>query len=224
MSKLNNFRLHYNTALLLVLSHEYDIPFAQLIGLYNISEKMFLAYLAVFANMSKMGVRKGNQLAKIANKIHRSVHGIKDKTKRKVEYTCVDDEGNVIMQEDGTPKIEKHIVTEYVPIVLDEKEARLKTILLCYSTKGYSNGENFYTDKDLLNMHIINHRSNDHIKIDGELYNYCSRIEFIVEKYFPDMTLEEYRKLSIKDVEKMLEQVSLLEEQETETEVEASVA
>ena len=101
MGNLNAFRLSYETAFLFVLSYEYNIPFPKLLGMYDISDKVFWAYMSLFTNMSKMGVRKGNQLSKIANRIYKNIRGIKDKTFVRTEVDVTDEDGNLVYDDKG---------------------------------------------------------------------------------------------------------------------------
>ena len=214
MTKLNNFRLSYETAMLFVLSYEYNIAFARLLDMFNISDKIFWAYLSLLSPMSKMGVRKASQLSKTANRIYKSIHGIKDKKKRKVDFTCLDDDGNPIYLKDGTLKIEKHMVTEYLPVVLDDWEQKIKDILVYYTTKGYSNGEVFYTDEELMDKHIGLHTFKDTVTVEGEIFSRTTKIEYILEKFFPDITTSDYRELSTKNMGELIEKAQLIEDEE----------
>lgn len=213
MMELNNFRLSHETAILFVFSYEYDIPFAKMLDLYKVSEKIFWAYQDTFANMSKMGVRKASQLAKMANRIYKDVHGIKDRKKRKVEVICTDEEGYAIRLEDGSQKVAKHVITEYEPVVLDTTEKKIRDILSYYITKGYSNGDKFYTDEEVMDMHIGVHNYRDTVDIEGEPYVRTSKIEFLFEKYFPEVSTADYRKLSTRKMGELIDKALLLAEE-----------
>lgn len=219
MIKLSNFRVSYETAMLFVLSYEYGISFIKLLEMYNMSDKVFWAYLSLLSPMSKMGVRKAGQLSKTANRIYKNIYGIKAKKKRKVEVACVDEYGNQIMTVDGNPKVEKHIITEFIPIVLEPHEQKIKNILSYYLIKGYSNGETFHTDEDIMDKRLGIHLSKDSIKIDGATYTRTTKIEHILEKFFPDLTTADCRELSAKTVEELLIKAEAISE-----DVEAEVA
>ena len=212
MSRLNDFRLSYETSFLFVLSNEYDIPFGGLLSMYNVSDKLFWAYLSLLTPMSKMGVRKGGQLAKTANRLFKSLRGIKDRKQRKVEYELTDDEGNVVMDEDGNVKKERKTVVEHIPIVLDTDEEKLKTIMKYYTTRGYSNGEQFFTDEQIADIQTPLSLRNNNIEMDGEIYSRCSQIEHIFEKHFPDISTSEYKALSIKTISELITNLGTLQE------------
>lgn len=215
MMKLNEFRLNQESAFLFVLSYEYDIAFAKLLSIYNISAKLFWATLSLLNPMSKMGVRKASQLAKTASRLYKNIYDIKDKKKERVEYQCFDEDGEPIYNEDGTPKMDKRTRIEYIPIVLDEYELKIKNILQTFITNGYSNGQTFYNDNDIMDLGIPHTALQDFVKIDGDNYIRTSQIEFIMEKYFPDITTADYRKLSIKAIGDLFKTVEELDKLET---------
>ena len=80
-----------------------------------------------------------------------------------------------------------------------------------YITHGYTNGENFYTDNDIMDMRLGLIRRGDTISIDGDLYSGCTKIEYMIEKYFPEMTATEFRNLSVKEIGTMLNKVEEME-------------
>ena len=211
MGNLNEFRLSYETAFLFVLIYEYSIPFPKLLGMYDISDKIFWAYMSLFTNMSKMGVRKGNQLSKIANRIYKNIRGIKDKTFVRTEVDVVDEDGNLVYDDKGNILKEKQTKVETSPVVLNEDENQIKSVMHYYITHGYSNGETFYTDNDIMDMRLGLIRREDTISIDGDLYTGCTKIEYMIEKYFPEMTAAEFRNLSVREIGDMLNKVEEME-------------
>lgn len=216
MGKLNEFRLSWETSFLFVLSDEYDLPFAELVSLYNLSDKIFWAYLSMFSNMSKLGVRKSNQLAKIANRIFKKIRNLPDKRKRKVDVDVIDDEGNIVIDEKtGQPKKTKKIVIEYFDIEPTPDEERLMATMKYFITRGYSNGDTFIEDNDIVDMKslLTTDFTSDVITIDGEPYSRCSKIEHILEKYFPEMVTSEFRKYSVKNIYEMLRGLETTEEE-----------
>ena len=219
MGNLNEFRLSYETAFLFVLSNEYNIPFPKLLAMYNLSDKVFWAYISLFTNMSKMGVRKGNQLSKMANRIYKNIRGIKDKTYTKVEVDVVDDDGALVYDDKGNILKEKQVKIITQPIELTESEQKIKDVMEYYTVHGYSNGDVFYTDEKILDMRVGLLRKGNTINIDGEPYSGCTKIEYMIEKYFPEMTLKEYREFSVKEIGDMMDKVQKTESALNETSV-----
>ena len=103
--------------------------------------------------------------------------------------------------------------------ILSEIESNIKAVMDYFTTHGYSNGENFYSDTDIMDMRVSLAGRGDAVKIDSEVYTGCTHIEFMMEKYFPEMTLSEYRMLSIKDIGNMLSTVNETEQALDETEL-----
>lgn len=211
MGNLNEFRLSYETAFLFVLSYEYNIPFPKLLSMYDLSDKVFWAYMSLFSNMSKMGVRKSNQLSKIANRVYKSIRGIKDKSFVKVDVDVVDEDGNFVYDDKGNVLKEKQIKVETHNINLNTDEKKIKSVMEYYVIHGYSNGDTFYTDDELMDINIPVIRRGDTISINGELYTRCTKIEYMIEKYFPEMTSSDFRNMSIKDIRNMLDKVQEME-------------
>lgn len=219
MGNLNEFRLSYETAFLFVLSYEYDIPFPQLLSMYNISEKIFWAYISLFSNMSKMGVRKGSQLSKMANRIYKNIRNIKNKNYIRLEVDVVDEDGNLVCDDKGEVLKEKQVKIELVPIILTEEEQHIKDVMTYYITTGYSDGETFYTDEQIMDKRLGITRRGNSISIDGVLFTDCTLIEHMIEKYFPNMTVSDYRALSVKEIGNLFKKVTLVEDATNEARV-----
>ena len=211
MGTLNEFRLSQESAFLFVLSYEYRLPFPQLLGMYNLSDKVFWAYIALFTNMSKMGVRKGSQLSKMANRIYKSMMGIKDKSYVKIEVDVVDENGELVYDDKGKVLKEKIQKVETYPVILNEDELKIKEVMEYYTTKGYSNGEDFIPESKIVETRGM-FRGDAFVLTDtNERYTYCTKIEYLVEKFFPEMTTSEYRALSVRELGEMLETVQCTE-------------
>ena len=219
MSALNEFRLSQESAILFVLSYEYNIPFAKMLAMYQISDKIFWAYLSLFSSMSKMGVRKGSQLAKMANRLYKYVKGIKEKVMSRIEIDVVDDNGNLVYDDKGKVMKERKTKVEIVPIVLTETEQNIMDVMYYFITTGYSDGENFLTDEEAFDKRALVSQKGEVVKIDDVTFNACTYIEFLMEKYFPEMSIPEYRMLSVKDIGNMLSKVLETEEAIDETRV-----
>ena len=219
MGSLNEFRLSYETAFLFVLSYEYNIPFPQLLSMYNISEKIFWAYISLFSNMSKMGVRKGSQLSKMANRIYKNIRNIKDKNYVRLEVDVINEDGELVYDDKGEVLKEKHIKIELVPIILTDEEQYIKDVMHYYITTGYSDGDIFYTDEQIMDKRLGITRRGDSISIDGALFTSCTLIEHMIEKYFPSMTTSDYRALSVKEIGELFKKVTLVEDAVDETRV-----
>lgn len=209
---LNNFSLTDETAFLFVLSHEYGIPFAVLLSLYDLSDSLFWGYISVLTPALKMGVRKGSQLTRMAQRIYKSMHGLKERKQEKVEKLIEDEDGNVVLDKNGNPKKEKITINRYETIVLTDEEEGIKNVLSYYVTHGYSNGEKFYSDNQILDMKTSKALKNDILSIDGDNYLRCTKLEHFIEKYMPELDVADFRRLSVKDFRKRIEEMTNVEE------------
>lgn len=208
---INNFRLTEETTFLFVLSHEYGLPFAVLLSLYDLSDALFWGYVSVFTPALKMGVRKGSQLSKTAQRIYKSIYGLKERKQEKVEKLVEDEEGNVVLDKNGNPKREKITVNRYETIVLTEEEQGIKNVLSYYVTHGYSNGDKFYTDNEILDMRTSKALKNDVLAIDGDNYLKCTQLEHFIEKYMPELEVADFRRLSVKDLRTRIDELTNVE-------------
>lgn len=218
--KLNDFRLSYETSFLFTLSYEYNIPLAKLLSMFNISDKVFWAYLALLAPMSKMGVRKGGQLSKIANRVYKQILGIKEKTKRKIDFEVVDENGEFVLDEKGKVVTEKKTIIEHNWIELKENEQAIRKVLGYFITRGYSNGERFISDNKVMDLKTtLALKGDENITIDGDVYSRSTLIEYTMEKYFSSMTVKEFRELSVKGLYTLLTDFGVFDliEEELET-------
>lgn len=208
---LNNFYLTDETAFLFVLSHEYGIPFEVLLSLYNLSDSLFWGYISVLTPALKMGVRKGSQLSKTAQRIYKSIHGLKERKQEKIEKLLEDEDGNVILDKNGNPKKEKITVNRYETIVLNKDEEGIKNVLQYYITSGYSNGDKFYSDNEILDMKTSIALKNKVVDIDGDKYLRCTKLEHFIEKYMPELDVSDFRRLSVKDLRTRIDEMNNVE-------------
>ena len=81
-----------------------------------------------------------------------------------------------------------------------------------FTTKGYSNGDTFLSTDEILNMSVRTSPNSDTIKYKGDTYLFCSKIEHILEKYFPDISIPEFRGYSAKSISSLLDELTRQEE------------
>ena len=167
--------------------------------------------MSLLAPMSKMGVRKSNQLAKVANRLYKKIRNLQDKYKRKIEEDEYDEDGNIVLDEKGKPKKIKRTIIEYTPIVLTDEENKLLDVMKYYTTRGYSNGDVFYDDDEILDINAIISTNENTITVKGEQFLRCTKIEYIVEKYLPDLSIPEFRTLSVKQIGELIGKLKMQE-------------
>ena len=208
---LRDFRLTEETAFLFVLSYEYGLSFTILLNLYELSDSLFWGYISALTPALKMGVRKGSQLSRTSQRIYKSLHGLKERQQEKVEKIVEDEEGNVVLDKNGSPKKEKITVNRYEDIELTPEEVDIRDIILYYTTKGYSNGNKFYSDDQIMDMKTSKALKNDLIDIDGDSYLRCSQLEHFIEKYMPDIDMADFSRMSLRDLKSRITEMTNVE-------------
>lgn len=208
---LKDFRLTEETAFLFVLSYEYGLSFTILLNLYELSDALFWGYISALTPALKMGVRKGSQLSRTSQRIYKSLHGLKERQQEKVEKIVEDEEGNVVLDKTGNPKKEKITVNRYEEIELTPEEVDIRDIILYYTTKGYSNGNKFYSDDQIMDMKTSKALKNDLIDIDGDSYLRCSQLEHFIEKYMPDIDMADFSRMSLRDLKSRITEMTNVE-------------
>ena len=209
---LKDFRLTEETAFLFVLSYEYGLSFTTLINLYELSDALFWGYIAALTPALKMGVRKGSQLSRTSQRIYKSLHGLKERKQEKVEKIVEDADGNVVLDKNGNPKKERITVNRYEPIVLTPEEEEIRDIMLYYTTHGYSNGEKFYTEDEVMTMKTSKALKNDVVDIDGVNFLKCSLLEHFVETCMPDIDFSDFGRMSLKDLHSKINKMTRITE------------
>jgi hypothetical protein len=208
---LKDFRLTEETAFLFVLSYEYGLSFTILLNLYELSDALFWGYISALTPALKMGVRKGSQLSRTSQRIYKSLHGLKERQQEKVEKIVEDEEGNVVVDKTGNHKKEKITVNRYEEIELTPEEVDIRDIILYYTTKGYSNGNKFYSDDQIMDMKTSKALKNDLIDIDGDSYLRCSQLEHFIEKYMPDIDMADFSRMSLRDLKSRITEMTNVE-------------
>ena len=208
---LKDFRLTEETAFLFVLSYEYGLSFTILLNLYELSDALFWGYISALTPALKMGVRKGSQLSRTSQRIYKSLHGLKERQQEKVEKIVEDEEGNVVLDKNGNPKKEKITLNRYEEIILTPEENDIRDVILYYTTKGYSNGNKFYSDNEVMDMKSSRVLKNDLIDIDGDSYMRCSQLEHFIEKYMPDIDMADFSRMSLRDLKNRITEMTNVE-------------
>lgn len=197
---LRDFRLTEETAFLFVLSFEYGLSFTTVMSLYNLSDALFWGYISALTPALKMGVRKGSQLSRTSQRIYKFLHGLKERKQEKVEKIVEDENGDVVLDKNGLPKKEKITVNRYETIILTPEEEEIRDILLYYTTKGYSNGDKFYSDDQVMTMKTSKALKSDIVNIEGESYLKCSLLEHFIETNMPDIEVADFNRITLKDL------------------------
>lgn len=186
--------LNHDKIFLFVLSYEYNMNFNQIMTLYDFSPEIFWSYINIFKPMIKLGDRKALMLKKSANNLYFTLLGNKVK--------------------------------------LTEKENEYLTFLSQYIFDSFSNGETcmhlsqlksfpviangyFVSSNDCKNISSVKLNSVkevfryidsiESIEYKGKVYQKTSRLQYMMEKYYPDMSIQEIRSKRVKEVVQMLD-------------------
>ena len=208
---LRDFILTEETSFLFVLSYEYGLSFTTLLNLYELSDTLFWGYIAALTPALKMGVRKGSQLSRTSQRIYKSLHGLKERKQEKIEKLVEDEEGNIVLDKTGSPKKEKITVNRYEEIILTPEESDIKNVMLYYTTRGYSNGDKFLSDSEVMDKKTSSALKSDLVDIDGETYLKCTKLEHFVEKYMPELDTSDFNRLSLKDLQSRIDEMTKVE-------------
>lgn len=209
---LRDFRLTEETAFLFVLSFEYGLSFTTLLSLYNLSDSLFWGYISALTPALKMGVRKGSQLSRTSQRIYKFLHGLKERKQEKVDKIVEDENGEVVLDKNGLPKKEKITINRYETIILTPEEEEIRNVMLYFTTKGYSNGDKFYSDDQIMNMKTSKALKNDIVTIEGDNYLKCSLIEHFVETCMPDIEPADFNRMTLKDLHTKILSMKNIEE------------
>lgn len=209
---LKDFRLTEETAFLFVFSFEYGLSFTTILNLYELSDSLFWGYISALTPSLKMGVRKGSQLSRTAQRIYKKLHGLKERKQEKVDKLVENENGEVLLDKNGDPKKEKITINRYETIILTDEEKEILDIMRYYITKGYSNGDKFYSDDEIMSMRTLSALKNDTIEIEGDIYLRCSLLEHFIETCMPDIDASDFNRLTLKELHSKILNMKTIEE------------
>ena len=197
---IKDFRLTEETAFLFVLSYEYGLSFVTLLKLYELSVTLFWGYIAALTPALKMSVRKGSQLSKTSQRLYKSFLGLKERKQEKVEKLVETEDGEIVLDKKGNPKKEKITVNRYEPIILTDEEKNMRDLMCYCTTRGYSNGERFYTETEVMRLKTSKALKYDVIEIGDENFLKCTLLEHFIETCMPDIDISDFNRMSLKDL------------------------
>lgn len=190
--------INYDKIFLFVLCYEYDLNFNQVMTLFDFSSDIFWTYINTLRPMLKLGDRKAAMLKHSARKIYFKWLGSKvELTEKECEYynylsTYVNDsftDGDVCIHSsmiDKFPFVAKGLFTEY------KSGRQLDQIVI--------------NNKEELCKYIDNI---DVILLDGSIYSKTSRVEFLIEKYYGDLSPRELRRKTVREIRDMMEREAI---------------
>ena len=186
--------VNYDRIFLFVLSYEYNMNFNQIMTLFNFSTDIFWTYINTLRNMLKLGDRKAMMLKHSARKIYFKWLGSNvELTEKEEEYfnflsIYLNDSfynGNECIH---MSKIDKFPLVAHGAFVEYRSGKHLDIISI-------NNAEELIKYIDSISS----------IDLDGENYTKTSRIEFLIEKYYGDLSAKEIKSKTVKDLIAMMD-------------------
>lgn len=185
--------LNHDKIFLFILSYEYCLNYNQVLTLYDFSPEIFWSYINILKPALKLGDRKALMLKKSANNIYFTLLGSK--------------------------------------VALTEKEREYLTYLSQYINDSFTNGDRcfhfrqindfpvvakgyFVNSTDCSDLSTIKLNSTQElfkyidsiecIEYNGEIYTKTSRLQYMLDKYYADIPVNEIRIKSVKEIIQML--------------------
>lgn len=185
--------INYDRIFLFVLSYEYNLNFNQIMTLFNFSSDIFWTYINTLRPLLKLGDRKASMLKHTARRIYFNLLGAKDElSEKEVQYY------NYLMAfmndsfTNGNDCIHISTIQEF-PLnaqgIFTEFKTGRQLSKICLESQ-----EELYKYIDSIEC----------IELNGEVYSKTSRVEFLVEKYYGDLSPREVRRKTSKEIIDMM--------------------
>lgn len=181
--------LNHDKIFLFILSYEYDLNFNQILTIYNFSPEIFWSYINILKPVLKVGDRKAQMLKKSANSLYYTLLGNKLKLSEKEEEYF-----------------------KYLSQYINDSFANEDTCYHFTQVKKFPITVNGYfvnsTDCNKLDQIVLNSNkelfkyidSIESIEYKGKVLTKTSRIQYMFNKYYPELSIKEIRLLSVKDI------------------------
>ena len=192
--------INYDRIFLFILSYEFDLNFNQIMTLFNFSSDIFWTYINTFRPILKIGDRKAAMIKHSARKVYFKWLGsdveLSDKEKDYYNYLSMflnDSFSNGYnclhcSKISNFPILAKGIFIEY------KSGKQLQSVYI-------NSIEELYKYIDSIST----------VEINGETYSKTSRVEYLIEKYYGDLSSREVRSKSIKNILSMMDKTAIEE-------------
>lgn len=186
--------VNYDRIFLFVLSYEYNMNFNQIMTLFNFSTDIFWTYINTLRNMLKLGDRKAMMLKHSARKIYFKWLGSNvELTEKEEEYfnflsIYLNDSFSNGVECVHLSNITKFPLVAHGAFVEYRSGRQLDTVTINNSEELIK-----YIDSIL------------DIEWNGEKYTKTSRIEFLIEKYYGDLSAKEIKGKTVRDLIAMMD-------------------
>ena len=188
--------INKDTLMMFALSYEYSLSFTNLLKLFNISKQYFWTFMEICTPMLKMGVRKASMLRKSVEKIHAILIG-------------------------GEPQ------------ELTIKEEKILDYFMWFVEDSFSDGEGclsldqlsaipfvrgFSKDNVCISYDYNSLKNNidrvDYVKVGEDKFHKTSKALFLMEKYCGDLDFYQINNLSVRDIQKRIDETDEKHQQE----------
>ena len=185
--------LNHDKILLFILSYEYNLNFNQVLTLYEFSPEIFWSYINILKPVLKVGDRKAQMLKKSANNVYFKLLGNKvrmsDKEHEYLRYLSqyINDSFTNGEKCIHYKQLDKFPIKAKGYFINSSNCKEISTITLNSEAELYK-----YID------------SIESIEYDKEVLTKTTRLQYLIEKYYPDMSLKEIRIKNVRDIIEML--------------------
>ena len=188
--------INKDTLMMFALSYEYSLSFTNLLKLFNISKQYFWTFMEICTPMLKMGVRKASMLRKSVEKIYAILIG-------------------------GEPQ------------ELTIKEEKILDYFMWFVEDSFSDGEGclsldqlsaipfvrgFSKDNVCISYDYNSLKNNidrvDYVKVGEDKFHKTSKALFLMEKYCGDLDFYQINNLSVRDIQKRIDETDEKHQQE----------
>lgn len=188
--------INKDTLMMFALSYEYSLSFTNLLKLFNISKQYFWTFMEICTPMLKMGVRKASMLRKSVEKIYNIlISGESQELSIKEEKIL---EHFLWFVEDSFSDGEGCLSLDQVSAIPFVRGFSKDNVCISYDYNSLKN-----------NIDRV-----DYIKIGEDKFHKTSKALFLMEKYCGDLDFYQINNLSVKDIQKRIDDIDEKHQQE----------
>lgn len=190
--------VNYDRLFLFVLSYEYNMNFNQIMTLFNFSSDIFWTYINTFRPMLKLGDRKASMLKQSARKVYFKWLGSDlELTEKEQEYY-------------------NYLSTYINDSFTNGDECYHCSILDKFPFEAHGCFKEYRTGKHLDSIIVNSYEelvkyidSISYIVYEGERLFKTSRVEFLLEKYYGDLSPREIKRKTIREIREMMSEEAI---------------
>ena len=188
--------INKGTLMMFALSYEYSLSFTNLLKLFNISKQYFWTFMEICTPMLKMGVRKASMLRKSVEKIYAILIGGEP--------------------QDLTIKEEK--ILDYFMWFVEDSFSDGEGCLSLDQLSAIPFVRGFSKDNVCISYDYDSLKNNidrvDYVKVGEDKFHKTSKALFLMEKYCGDLDFYQINNLSVRDIQKRIDETDEKHQQE----------